>query len=556
MRHLPWPTLLLGAICVAALGIRLHNIEMQSIWFDEAAGVLPLRDALSDGTEFSRWAVAPESPVLPRGLTGYLSVERRYDLPMVPAYFTIQYYWASVFGTGPLALRLLPILFGCLTIPLVYSLAFRCMRDASRARTAGLVAAACTALSTLQIYQSQGIRMYALNSLLCACSLYALLLATRTHRAGWWSANIAANLLLVWTHQFSAFFLLGEFVWMIAYCWQGWRVARIRKHRIRILAVWLAVQAANLIPFAAWMAAFDYAEFNRQAGWRQHIQYNWEYFASVFRVLSGYTTMSPSGAGTTPMLGVSPGTWFSVVFAAALIAVLAAVFRSRTPLRRWSCFAVASGVFLPVLVLYAATVLVSPCFLVRYVIYASLGYYILAGVAAALPTNGLARLALGALFIGSYAHQACHSEPTTWRHDWISVARYIAERATPNDQIAVFPHYERRQLFVNSDAFRADQVAPPTPYERKWIYGNAGGSHTGRADNPDPTDGRQLFDPAVPFAQAQRRFRWVILTTDASVDVEVTKLERRLNAEGIHFEKQVFGRGWAALTVYHLPGAA
>src|SRR5687768_18576605 len=98
MRTSPWLTLTLIALLIAAFAVRLIDIQLESLWFDEgwsahAAAAPTLRDAANA------------------------------DATNPPLYYVILRAAAHFFGDLPLALRLVSAFFGVLLIPVVYALA-------------------------------------------------------------------------------------------------------------------------------------------------------------------------------------------------------------------------------------------------------------------------------------------------------------------------------------------------------------------------------------------------------------------------------------------------
>ena len=78
-----------------------------------------------------------------------------------PLYYALLHAWAALLGTGPAALRLLSLVVGVLTIPLLYLVARRMLST-----RAALLAALLLTISPLHVYYSQEVRMYGLVALL------------------------------------------------------------------------------------------------------------------------------------------------------------------------------------------------------------------------------------------------------------------------------------------------------------------------------------------------------------------------------------------------------
>ncbi len=86
-----------------------------------------------------------------------------------PLYYFLLHYWIALNGDTPYYVRLLSVLFGAGTIPIIYLIGKR-MSDV----VMGLAAAAFLALSPFHIYFSQETRMYALLTFNAAVAIYVL----------------------------------------------------------------------------------------------------------------------------------------------------------------------------------------------------------------------------------------------------------------------------------------------------------------------------------------------------------------------------------------------
>ena len=86
-----------------------------------------------------------------------------------PLYYLLLHYWMAINGDTPYSVRLLSVLFGTGTIPIVYLIGKRISGAA-----VGLAAAALMAASLFNIYYAQEARMYTLLAFNTAVAIYAL----------------------------------------------------------------------------------------------------------------------------------------------------------------------------------------------------------------------------------------------------------------------------------------------------------------------------------------------------------------------------------------------
>jgi uncharacterized membrane protein len=136
---------ILSAITVIGLILRFYNITYNSFWLDESATVW-----FSTLPSFSDIAIA-----ILHGETN------------PPAFYWIEYIIIRIFGSGELALRLIPAIAGILLIPVTYYIGEEIWDE-----TAGFVAAAFMAISPWLIYYSQEARAYTLAILFFSIGLY------------------------------------------------------------------------------------------------------------------------------------------------------------------------------------------------------------------------------------------------------------------------------------------------------------------------------------------------------------------------------------------------
>ena len=135
--------LVLGFVCVS-IAIRLHGLSAANLWLDEA----------------NSWQVASSSWST---LVGELR-----GSPVGPLYFVLLKLWISALGDSAFALRAFSVLASVALIPLVYAVGAKLLSP-----RAGLIAAALTALSPLELYFAQEARMYMLTSLVALLTFWA-----------------------------------------------------------------------------------------------------------------------------------------------------------------------------------------------------------------------------------------------------------------------------------------------------------------------------------------------------------------------------------------------
>lgn len=193
--------LILLAIVAVGVLLRLHGLTRTSLWLDEGFSV--------------------QIAVLERDLF--------FDLLMSdtqpPLYYAALMGWTLLFGNGEYAMRLLGVVIGVLTLPVVFAIG----RLLAGPRVA-LVATALLATSSLHIHYSTEVRMYALLILFAGIAIWGgVLFATspgdaRAQRRGV-AAFVGGAIGAAWTQVAIVFMLPGLSLLMLAGWWLGGRPA-------------------------------------------------------------------------------------------------------------------------------------------------------------------------------------------------------------------------------------------------------------------------------------------------------------------------------------------
>lgn len=134
---------------ILSLGLVLRVISLnQSLWLDEAINVLATQN-------FS--------------LLGMITDYAKADFHP-PLFFVILWIWSKIFGIGEVAVRIPSVIFGILTVYLIYLIGNKLY-----SKKLGLFAAFLLAVNPLHIYYSQEARMYALAALAVSINFFLLI---------------------------------------------------------------------------------------------------------------------------------------------------------------------------------------------------------------------------------------------------------------------------------------------------------------------------------------------------------------------------------------------
>ena len=177
---------MLVGLTLLGAGLRLGQIGLESLWFDEAWTAL-----------FAQQRGAALREIL-------------WNQPF-PFYYLLMSGWTELAGWSEVALRLFSALAGIASIPLLYRLvaALFSHREAK-------LAALLLAISPLHVWYSQEARMYALAAALALAANLAFLqamrrqLGCRTGRRGWWVAYVLFSACGLHTFYYNALFLVVQ----------------------------------------------------------------------------------------------------------------------------------------------------------------------------------------------------------------------------------------------------------------------------------------------------------------------------------------------------------
>ena len=397
----------LAVIIALGIGLRIHRIGAESVWWDEYASLMHLG--------------APD-------LWTFLKLNRTLDPATLPLYYSLEYLWSHHVSDSIPGLRLLSIFIGTLVIPLLYVFG----RDLY-GKGAGLTAALCVAMSPIHIHHAQGIRMYVLLTLLALLSAYTFMKVLRDGRERWWGAHVLSNLLLVWTHPFGLLPLVVE----------GCSLVVTRYRPFQRTAAWIGVHVVLLVPSALYLSRVRFWSAEGTATWLRMPSVA-EFLGDVFADDVISVTYQLRDADTAwAGLPLRP-----ILDAALVFALCAGVAwlgmrawrkgRSNSASRsRGVAVFLLMWLVLPPLALYVLSMLRRPCIFPRYTVHSSLALYLMVGGAvASLPRKAMRAAAVCALVV-LYGYQLSLLYPGPQRTDWRSAGAFIRSRGSPNDPILV-----------------------------------------------------------------------------------------------------------------------
>jgi uncharacterized membrane protein len=220
-------------ILLLALGLRLHQLDVQSLWYDEG---VTARVAQMGAGELARWTADDIQP---------------------PLYYLLLGSWLRPFAPWPgniaYLMRFFSAGFGLLLVALMASLARRLWTAC-----AGLLTALVVAISPLMVYYSQEARMYAMLLFLTALATYWVVRlldhlgrespGAERKRLGFLMAYALTGLAAMYTHYFAGFALLALALY--------WAHVWVRESQdARALGGFALANLAILVGYLPWLPA-------------------------------------------------------------------------------------------------------------------------------------------------------------------------------------------------------------------------------------------------------------------------------------------------------------
>ena len=441
-----WHRPLFLAAILVAFAVRLYRLGAESLWYDETVSVylsrLPLR------AMFAHTA----GDIHPPGYYALLHAWQGLTAPSLAHGLEFLYAFPS-------------LVFGLLALPLLYALGRRLFGP-----RAALAALWLGAFAPFLVWYSQEVRMYTLGAFLGLLCLWALLKFCDPAPSGkppfrevplpgrpgerpayaWLAVYILAAAAGLYTLYYFLFLLVALNLIAVLLIWLS--PGAHSTSRRRVTAIWLGAQIAVLLLWSPWLPIF----------WRQVTDPPVPPWRTPWDSLAAFTgslaeTLAALLVGQTPPAGVTPATggpptagaaWpWAIVTVLLLLGMLVLgvtrAGRRTTPSSRtrlWLATAtVLLYVFVPIAILYTATLLGTPIYHVRYLaLYAPLFLLVPAWlVANATSLRTWLGAALWAALLATFALSlfAYWTNPIYRADDHRAAVADLAHRWRPGDAI-------------------------------------------------------------------------------------------------------------------------
>ena len=441
--------LALFVIVVTSFFLRFHNLDKESLWFDEGNAI--------------RLSVVDFNTFLKEGLV------------QAPLYFKLLKYWTALFGNSAFALRFLSLIFGVLAVLAIYKVG-ELLFD----RETGLLSALLAGLSPFQIQYSQEVKYYSLLMLLTLLSFYYLLRQFSRARLSDFILYFLCNAALLYIHNYAIFVLAAQniyFFTMLAFSKTG----KLKAPK------WLALQFMLALVYLPWSIIVA-RQVKTISGTYWLPRTGLSYLVLTFILLAGSTKLLKL---TLPLVALA--IWKVDLKADKLSPVNPVKSYQGINLRKWfvdrdRTYLLLLWLFIPVLVPFIISQFVIPIYHYRYTIVASGALFLLIAKAVRSIGTRLIRLPVAALVIVLYAlalkgyYADFHKEP------WREVVAYIETNAQAGDLVLVHQYHclvnivnyyskrtdlDKKAIPENEDTVNSRNIAELEPavqgYNNVWL---------------------------------------------------------------------------------------
>jgi mannosyltransferase len=384
-------------ISLVAFGLRLYDLDGLSFWYDEGFSA-----RVATFANVQLWA----NDIHP------------------PLYYALLTVWRLVSDEDSW-LRLLSVIFGVGTIPVVYGLGKALFNN-----RVGLWAATFLAVLAIHIQYSQEIRMYSLMVFLFACAFFGLIVAIRHNHPKGWGIYVVSAPLLAYSHGLGLLYvlvlallapLLAETKPRWQTTWKSWFVANALV--IGLFVPWYGVYLfmVRKVTTNFWIPAPTWATLLKQFT-----------FLTVQSIPPLSALLQRSyGINTGQLLG----RW---VWIFPLVAVLGWGLIHLPKDRAWLVRTLIAAYVLPLAVLFAISLAGRPLLITRVILPISIPLVLLLGVAVEtfspwpMWRTIASTIVVTLLLLSTYFHLRYHPY---YREEWREASQLLQANVSPGDII-------------------------------------------------------------------------------------------------------------------------
>lgn len=178
--------LLTFVILFVGLFVRIYNLGSESFWLDEGFSIMLGKLSLSKIVEATSHDFHP------------------------PLYYVILHFWINLFGDSEFSSRFLSLIFGVLSIFMIYKVGSLIFNN-----NIGILSSLILALSAFHIQYSQELRMYSLMALLTLLSFYFCIRLLGKRGLIFSLCYIVFSIFLMYTHVSGLFIIIAQNIYLL-----------------------------------------------------------------------------------------------------------------------------------------------------------------------------------------------------------------------------------------------------------------------------------------------------------------------------------------------------
>ncbi|MFC5408212.1 glycosyltransferase family 39 protein [Larkinella bovis] len=167
-----------------AFFLRVYRLDAYGIWFDEKSTLLVSQGVVLEGANqkdvFDKATTSyftPQEFWKPKTINDFIEANIRGDIGNSPSYYGLLWIWLKVFGLSDFSMRFFSVIFGILTLPLLYRFVTRHFKlEADQASRLALITCFLAAVEPYFVAQSHIARNYTMTFFLTLLATHVFLL--------------------------------------------------------------------------------------------------------------------------------------------------------------------------------------------------------------------------------------------------------------------------------------------------------------------------------------------------------------------------------------------
>lgn len=398
--------LVLLAILSLGLFLRIYDLSNESLWLDEGYSIKVANLNLSKIAE-----------------------ETSQNDTHPPLYYMILHFWIDLFGDSEFSTRFPSVIFGFFAILMIYkvgSLIFD--------KETGLLSSLLLGLSVFHIHYSQEVRMYSLLSLLTLFSMYFFIRLFKERSLMTLVGYILFTVLLMYTHVYGLFIIVAQSIYLATLCLLSKEVYKLHFKR------WILLQLILIVLFTPWIGFLivDISGLIQHGFWTPR--------PSIHSIIASFLEYAGSGYLLLPFLALLS---FSIVNYGKIRSNSGwkDSFKS-TESYRWNIslsdvnkiYLLLMWLLTPIILPFTISRFLTPIYLTKYTIPASLAFYILVAKGIKNINSKYVKLAIISVIVVLSSRAVWIYYTKIDKDQWREVASYIEKNARHED-LLVFNWY-------------------------------------------------------------------------------------------------------------------